>query len=151
MGYFSEDFNWTVKPNRKMTSNNPIPISMLRKSLPFWILILTAFLLSSCDTWIFMRYEVHNKSKNDITIFVPNYISDRQTNPAHKDTTITLKSNEVAMVGGMRVMYPFSRGFYRNYPGVCGIKRILKDTTIPVGCTRKEWKYKKGKSILTLK
>jgi hypothetical protein len=134
-----------------MTPNNPIRIKMFCKSLPFWILTLTAFLLSGCDTWIFMRYEVHNKSKNDITIFVPNYISDRQTKPSHIDTILTLKSNEVVMVGGTRAIYPSSRSFYRNYPGVCGIKQILKDTTIPVGCTKKEWKYKKGKSILTLK
>lgn len=98
-----------------------------------------------------MRYEVHNTSKSDVTIFVPNYISDRQTNPSHRDTILTLKPNEVAMVSGVRVMYPSSKGFYRNYPGVCGIKRILKDTSIPVGCTRKEWKYKKGNSILILK
>ena len=124
---------------------------MLCKSLPFWLLTLTAFLLSSCDTWIFMRYEVHNKSKSDITIFVPNYISDRQTKPSHIDTTFTLKSNEVVMVVGTRAIYPSSRSFYRNYPGVCGIKRMLKDSIIPVGCTKKEWKYKKGKSILILK
>ncbi len=134
-----------------MTSSRPISNSMLRKTLLFWLLTLTAFLLSSCDTWIFMRYEVHNKSKSDVTIFVPNYISDRQTNPSHRDTILTLKPNEVAMVGGVRAIYPSGRGFYRNYPGVCGIKRILKDTSIPVGCTRKEWKYKKGNSILILK
>jgi hypothetical protein len=67
------------------------------------------------------------------------------------DSTWIIKSNETIMVSGVRVLYPSRRSFYRNNPGVCGIKRVNSDTIVDLGCSKKEWKYRKGQSMLILK
>ncbi len=69
----------------------------------------------------------------------------------HIGSILKIKPNEVVMITGARSLYPSAKGFYRNYPGVCGLKRINNDTIIDLGCSRKEWKFRKGNSMLILK
>lgn len=112
------------------------------------ILILSAMLIS-CDRWIVMGYAVKNNTGHEVTLFVPNY-SDYSSG-RQKDTTLTIQASETLIMSGIRIMHPSKRGFYRNNPGVCGIKRLENDTSIELGCSKKEWKYRKGRSLMILK
>ena len=127
---------------------NRIRMNRLRT---FWLILILAFTLTSCDNWVFVSYVVKNKSENDVRLFVPNYCPDGYPCSTPKDSILNIKPNEVVMITGARSLYPSAKGFYRNYPGVCGLKRINNDTIIDLGCSRKEWKFRKGSSMLILK
>ncbi len=120
----------------------------------FWILLILAFTLVSCDAMLHMTYAVKNKSLNEVKLFVPNFPVDSLPHMfgQRKDTIFTLKPNEEIIVGiESKIDFPWGRkNIYRNRPGICGIKRISKDTITTLGCSEKEWKYKKGQSWLKL-
>lgn len=124
---------------------------MINRLRSYWVIIILAFTLTSCDTWIFMGYVVKNKSENEVKLLVPYYGVDSLRNEYKKDSILIIKSNETIMLSGVRILYPSRRSFYRNHPGICGIKRLNNDTIIDLGCSKKEWKYRKGQSMLILK
>jgi len=124
----------------------------IKKSI---LLVISIIMLVSCDAMLHMAYTVENKSKEDIKIFVPNYpIEPTLSNfGERKDTTIILKPDEKALVGiGSKIDFPWgTKNIYKNQPGICGIKKIKADTSISLGCSTSEWKYRKGRSILKIK
>jgi hypothetical protein len=103
-----------------------------------------------------MQYSVKNKSENDIKLLVPyyhaNYMEDSSRIVSQMiDSIWVIQTKETVMLDAVRVLYPSHRSFYRSNPGVCGIRRIEDDTIVDLGCSKKEWKYRKGKSMLILK
>ena len=112
-------------------------------------------LFTSCDALLTMSYSVKNKTKKEITVFVPNFpvaynsISFNQ----QKDTFITLLPNQELIVGrNSKIDFPWARkNIYRKHPGICGIQRIDQQNIVKLGCTKKEWKYWKGVSTLRIK
>lgn len=112
-------------------------------------------LLTGCDALLHMTYSIENKSKEAVTLFIPNFptkgISEGWRSE-HNDTVLTLQPNQVIMVGVRTdIDFPFAtKNIYKNYPGICGIKRRDADTSIDLGCTQKEWKYKRKNSNLKI-
>lgn len=95
------------------------------------ILILSIFILISCDAIVHMAYRVENQTDEEIEIFVPDYpipspylsrIGER------KDTVIVIKPQEEIVVGvDSKIDFPWgSKNIYRNNPGICGIKQLSK-------------------------
>lgn len=119
--------------------------------LIIYLLFSSTLILTSCDAWVQMGYVVKNKSANEVKIFVPIYTIDKFN--SIKDTTLTINPNEERRVFvDDKLDFPWGRkNIYRKNPGVCGIKRLDSDTTISLGCSKKEWKYKRGVSVLILK
>lgn len=120
-----------------------------------WILLISIFLLTSCDAFLQMTYVVKNKSENELKLFVPNYPVDSLPSVYgdRKDTTLRLNPNGEIIVGiSSKIDFPWGRkNIYRNAPGISGIKKLNNDTIINLSCSKKEWKYRKGQSILILK
>lgn len=121
----------------------------------YWIFLFSSFMLMSCDAALKMTYVVKNKSNNDLKLFVPNYPVDSVPNlyGHRRDTILILKPNECIIVGiDSKIDFPWGRkNIYRNNPGICGLKRFHNDTIVDLNCSKKEWKYRKGQSILILK
>ena len=102
-----------------------------------------------------MTYTVENKTKSDVTLFVPNFPTDSIARLfGHiQDTTIVIKPDEEVVVGlRSKIDFPWgTRNIYKNQPGICGIKRFYNDTVVDLGCSKREWKYKRRKSKLKLR
>ena len=135
---------------------NKINRTIFNRRQSYWLIAILLFTLSSCDTWIFMQYSVKNKSDNEVKLLVPfNRVIDRGDSlPAvyqKVDSTLIIKSDETILLSGVRILYPSRRSFYKNNPGLCGIKRVQNDTIVDLGCSKKEWKYRKGQSMLILR
>jgi hypothetical protein len=116
-----------------------------------WLLIILVFTLTSCDNWIYLGYAVKNKSGKEVKLIVPTYCNGGWSSANRRDSIWIIQPEEEVMLHGIRILYPSRKGFYRNDPGVCGIRKVDKDTLMDLGCTKKEWKYRKGQSILILK
>jgi hypothetical protein len=113
-----------------------------------------AFLLSSCDAFVSLPYYVENKSDQPVRIFVPHY----QANGAFGrgvDTTLQIGPHSRAFIGSTmpRVTGPVGamRRIYRESPGVCGVRLVKPDTSIALACTVKEWKLRRGTSVLKIR
>jgi len=130
-------------------------MATMNKLKRLWILLISSLILTSCDAYLQMSYIIKNTSSNDIKLFVPNYPVDSLPRAFghQKDTTLILKPNEAIIVGfGIDIDFPWAtKNIYRDKPGICGIKMHIKDSIIVLGCTEKEWKYRKGRSRLELK
>lgn len=128
---------------------------MVKNGLNLSISIGLIILISGCDAMLHLTYSVENKSKTDITLFVPNYPVDRTMSiyGESKDTTIVLQPNEKVIVGfNSKIDFPWAtRNIYRNSPGNCGIKIIENDTINELGCSKDIWKYRKRNSKLTIR
>ena len=112
-------------------------------------------LLSSCDALLIMSYSVKNRSKKEIMVFVPNFPVDGIYGhfKERKDTFITLLPNQEIIVGlNTNIDFPWAtKNIYRSQPGICGIKVMKSELIERIGCTKKEWKYRKGVSTLKIK
>lgn len=78
----------------------------------FWILLILAFTLVSCDAMLHMTYAVKNKSLNEVKLFVPNFPVDSLPHMfgQRKDTIFTLKPNEEIIVGiESKIDFPWGR------------------------------------------
>ena len=119
------------------------------------LLIFTIAFLTSCDAMLHMTYTVQNKTESEIKLFVPNFPTDSVLSiyGGKQDTTLIIKPNQEIVVGiGSKIEFPWgTKNIYKNQPGICGIKRISNDTIIELGCTKKEWKYKKRNSKMKIK
>ena len=119
------------------------------------LLVILAITLFSCDAMLHMTYTVENKTKNEITVFIPNFPTDSTLSfySKRKDTILILKPNGKVVVGiGSKIDFPWgTKNIYKTQPGVCGIKRINNDTIIELGCSNSEWKYKRRNSNLKIK
>ncbi len=121
--------------------------------LLFFVLLPT-FILVGCDAMLLMTYTVENRSKNEVKLFVPNFPdSSLSLFGKFTDTTLTLQPNDKIVVGfDSKIDFPWAtKNIYRNKPGKCGIKKIETDTMIPLGCSKSEWKFKRGSSNLKIK
>lgn len=120
-----------------------------------WYLIVAILFLTGCDAMVHMVYVVKNQSKNEMTLFVPNYPVDNLLTVygKRKDTTLILKPKESIVVGiNSKIDFPWGRkNIYRFDPGMCGLKKINHDISLDLGCSKKEWKYRNGMSIMFLK
>ena len=112
--------------------------------------------LTSCDAVVHISYSVENNTNKNIEIFVPDYTVDPMISREYSakiDTVMTVEPNQTKVVGyGSKIDFPWARKrIYTYKPGICGIKRIDLDTMITFGCTKKEWNYQKGQSVLRVK
>lgn len=120
-----------------------------------FFLLMTISLLTSCDAFLEMVYVVENKSSDKVELFIPNHPIDGRFPSVYesKDTILILKSKEKIIVGARnKIGFPWGcKNIYKNSPGICGLKKIDSDTLMEIGCSNKEWKYKKGCSTLKIK
>lgn len=125
------------------------------KKLKLVWLIIPALVFIGCDAMLQMTYIIHNKSDHDVTLFIPNYPIDTfpRVYGETKDTIINLKPNEKKIIGiDNKIDFPWARkNIYKNNPGICGLKKINTDSIIDLGCSKSEWKYKKGYALLKIK
>jgi hypothetical protein len=102
-----------------------------------------------------MSYLVENKSKNNIGLYIPNYPTDGNFDKfsTKQDTLIWLLPNDEVIVGrNSKIDFPWAtKNIYRNQPGICGIEVMKPELIERLGCTKKEWKYRQGVSILKIK
>ena len=88
-------------------------------------------------------------------VFVPNFPVDGIYGhfKERKDTFITLLPNQEIIVGlNIKIDFPWAtKNIYRSQPGICGIKVMKSELIEIIGCTKKEWKYRKGVSTLKIK
>lgn len=117
------------------------------------LFLCSAWLLSSCDAFVSLPYSVENKTSGPVKIFVPHYRANGRFSRA-VDTTLEIGPHSSAFIGTTlpRVTGPVGamRRIYRGDPGYCGLKLIKPDTTT-VACTKKEWKFKRGVSVLKIR
>jgi hypothetical protein len=123
-----------------------------------FVLLALAFFVSSCDAMLLMSYSIENKSKSDVRLFVPNAIGSSKGyfDPLSeaKDTVMLLKNDEAIVISyALKIDFPWARkNIYKNQPGICGIKKKTSvDSLFEYGCSKKEWKYKHGNSVLIIK
>lgn len=117
-------------------------------------ILFSILLLSSCDAFVSLPYHIENKTSRPVKVFVPQY----QANGSFArgvDTTLEIGPHSEAFIASTmpRVTGPIGamRRIYREAPGVCGLRFIKPDTAIALGCTRKEWKFRGGVSVLKIK
>lgn len=119
------------------------------------LFLCSALLLSSCDSFVNLSYHVENKTSRPVKVFVPDY----QANGAFSkgvDTMLEIGPHasrfiEATLPRVSGLIGPAKRRIYREAPGPCGLKLIKADTTIMLGCTDKEWKFRGGISVLKIK
>jgi hypothetical protein len=123
-----------------------------------FILLALAIFVTSCDAMLLMSYSIENKSKNEVRLFVPNAIGSSKGYFGHlseaKDTIVLLKKDESMVISyAMKIDFPWARKtIYKDQPGICGIKKSTSaDSLFEYGCSKKEWKYKHGNSVLIIK
>ena len=130
-------------------------MSYFREVYSYILVSLMPVLLTSCDAMLTMSYAVKNKSKNKIGLYIPNYPTDGNFNQFSKrrDTLIWLLPNEEIIVGrNSKIDFPWAtKNIYRNQPGICGIEVMKPELIERIGCTKKEWKYRKGIATLRIK
>lgn len=117
--------------------------------------LLMALLLSSCDAFVRLRYAVDNRTSKPIKIFVPKYPGNENPFSRQVDTILEVKPHHVEYVGATmpRVTGPLRarKRIYKKQPGLCGLRFMRPDSTVSLGCTAKEWRYKRGTSVLTIR
>lgn len=127
---------------------------MIARLKSYLLILIPLVALTSCDANLFMKYVVINKSPENIQLFIPGFPTDSIPRffGKRKDTTLTLKPNEELIVGlDQKVDFPWAtKNIYRKKPGICGIKKIGSDTIMTLNCSKKEWKYRKRRSVLVL-
>jgi hypothetical protein len=125
------------------------------KNLTLVIISALLVILTSCDAMLTMSYSVENKSKTDVKLFIPNFpvegVIDIFNN--YKDTILTLHPNQrIYVSSSSKIDFPWAtKNIYKNHPGVCGLKIIENNSAKSIGCTNKEWKYKRRASNLKIK
>lgn len=112
--------------------------------------------LSSCDSFVSLAYTVENKTSQPIKVFVPNYQANGYGLSKGADTIIELGPHASQIIGATfprtsGLIGPALRRIYKEYPGLCGLKLIRPDTTLAVDCTKKEWKLRRGVSVLKIR
>lgn len=114
----------------------------------------SGLLLCGCDAFVRLPYYLENKTSKPLNVFVPHY----QANGAFGrgvDTTLEIGPHSGAFIGSTmpRVTGPVgaARRIYRESPGFCGLKLVKPDTSIALACTMKEWKLRRGISVLKIK
>lgn len=122
--------------------------------LKLTLLIFPIAFLTSCDAMLHMTYTVQNKTESDINLFIPNFPTDSVLSiySGKRDTVLVIKPNQEVIVGiGSKIDFPCrARNIYKNQPGICGIKRINNGEIIELGCTKKDWKYKRRNSKMKI-
>lgn len=119
------------------------------------LLLFPVLSLMGCDAMLFMTYTVENRSRNDVTVYLPVYPVDGVIKylGESKDTILVLKPREKLTIAmDSKIDFPWAaRNIYKRNPGICGIQKIQADTTINMGCSRSEWKYRNGTSNLRIR
>lgn len=122
--------------------------------MKYILFLFSALLLSSCDAFVSLPYYIENKTSRSIKVFVPHYQADGAFGRG-VDTTLEIGPHNGAFIGSTlpRVTGPVGamRRIYRGAPGYCGLKLVKPDTTLAVSCTEKEWKFRRGISVLKIK
>ena len=136
--------------------NSEFKAMIINRTKACWWIVLCAVTLTSCDTWIVMLYSVENTSEDEAKILVPYYRSRYSVDSLRVvdetiDSTLIIKPDETVLLSGVRLLYPSRRGYYRGQPGVRGVRRAYGDTLIEIKKKKKEWKFRKGGSVLILK
>jgi len=118
------------------------------------LFLFPVLLLSSCDAFVRLPYHVENKTSRPVKIFVPHYQADGAFGRG-VDTTLEIGPHNGVFIGSTmpRVTGPIgaSKRIYREHPGYCGLKLTTADTTMTLDCTKKEWKFRRGVSVLKIK
>ncbi len=119
------------------------------------VFLCSALVLSSCDSFVSLSYYIENKTAKPVKVFVPHY---RAGNAFGRgvDTTLEIGPHasrfvEATLPRISGLIGPAKRRIYREAPGPCGLKLIKADTAIMLGCTHKEWKLRRGVSVLKIK
>ncbi len=122
--------------------------------MKFILFLFSVLLLSSCDAFVRLPYYIENKTSGPLKVFVPHYQADGAFGRS-VDTTLEIGPHSGAFIGSTmpRVTGPLgaTRRIYRESPGFCGLKLVKQDTTIALACTKKEWKLRRGISVLKIK
>lgn len=125
---------------------------MIMKSVP---LLFIGLLFTGCDAFVSLRYVVDNKTSKSLKVFVPNYPGNESPFSRQVDTILEIKPHCVEYVGATmpRVTGPMRarKRIYKKHPGLCGLRLITPDSTVSAGCTKKEWRYKRGVSVLKIR
>ena len=116
-------------------------------------LFFTGFLLMSCDAYVSLPYVAKNKSSRPVKVFVPYYQAGGSFSKG-VDTALIIPPHSTVFLGSTmpRVTGPIGalKRVYRGAPGLCGLKMIQADT-VEIGCSRKEWKLRRGVSVLKIR
>lgn len=125
---------------------------MVRKLTLF---LSSALLFCSCDAFVSLSYSIENKTSRPLKVFVPGYQKSNHGFSKGVDTTLEIAPHSSEWLGTTlpRVTGPIgaTRRIYRTAPGFCGLRLISADTTIALGCTRKEWKFRRGISVMKIR
>lgn len=125
------------------------------KLLISFFIAASSFILTGCDALLMMTYSVDNQSKSEIQVHIPDFpILGYDDHFSQRiDTTLTLQPKQKVLVGcNIKIDFPWARkNIYKNIPGICGIQLIHSGLNVEIGCTKKEWKYRKGSSHLIIK
>lgn len=112
-----------------------------------------ALLLSSCDVFVSLPYHAENKTSEPVRVFVPHYQGSSVFGRG-VDTILEMQAYGKLFLGTTlpRVTGPVraTKRIYDRTPGLCGLKLIRTDTTL-IGCSRKEWKFRRGVSVLRIR
>jgi hypothetical protein len=120
------------------------------------LLLCVGLFLSSCDSFVSLAYTVENKTSQPVKVFVPNYQTNGYGFSKGTDTIIEIGPHTSHIVGATLprtsgLIGPALRRIHKEYPGLCGLKLIKPDTTLEVDCTKKEWKLRRGVSVLKIR
>jgi hypothetical protein len=112
--------------------------------------------LSSCDSFVSLAYTVENKTSKPLKVFVPNYQANGYGYSKGADTIIEIGPHTSRIVSATfprtsGLIGPALRRIYKEYPGHCGLKLIRPDTTVEIACTKKQWKLRRGVSVLKIR
>lgn len=108
--------------------------------------------LISCDAYVSLPYAVKNPRAQTVNVFVPNYrCSDFSRG---RDTVIGIPAHGSLLVGSSlpSVTGPVGarKRIYRRSPGYCGLV-LLQTDSVPLGCSTKEWRLRRGVAVLEIK
>lgn len=118
-------------------------------------LLFIGLLFSGCDAFVSLHYAVDNKTSKPIRVFVPNYPISGNPFGRRVDTILEIKPHSIDYAGTTlpQVTGPLRarRHIYKKQPGLCGLRFMTPDSTISVGCTEKEWRYRRGLAVLRVR
>ncbi|WP_028980394.1 hypothetical protein [Sporocytophaga myxococcoides] len=113
----------------------------------FFLLLLFAPTMYSCDAMLSLKYIVCNQSGHSFKLKIHNYKTGRFD--FIKDTTIVLGSGDEMMVTSKeKIGFPWeTKKIFNENPGVDNFELICNDSVIPIDKGPSKWKYKRGRSF----
>lgn len=121
------------------------------------LLFMLTLVLASCDAVNHVNYTLKNESDEDLTLRFAkkdlSWIDSTAYSRSYGDTAeMVLPKDTIVVVHSERdIDFPWrSRSIYKRKPGVCGIWLRTKAGQRQLGCSKKEWTYRKRRSVLVL-